>query len=100
MGRLAAVPDNDHKAKEAKAMIDSVRTFVAYRAYPKYHMVSRYFVYKQALLKEAERLVQADVIPQKEDIFYLRFDELHDLVRTSQADDQLIRQRKNEVQVL
>ena len=95
-GRLAAVPDGDHKAKEAKAMIDSVRTFVGYREYPKYHMVSRYFVYKQALLKEAERLVQADVIPQKEDIFYLRFDELHDLVRTSQADDQLIRQRKNE----
>ena len=27
--------------------------------YPKYGMVSRYFVYKQALLEEAERLVQA-----------------------------------------
>jgi hypothetical protein len=32
-------------------------------------MVSRYFVYKQALLREAERLVQAHVLREKEDIF-------------------------------
>jgi pyruvate,water dikinase len=30
-----------------------VRTFIGYREYPKYRMVSRYFVYKQALLEEA-----------------------------------------------
>ena len=39
-------------------MIDRVRTFIGYREYPKYGMVSRYFVYKQALLEEAERLVR------------------------------------------
>jgi hypothetical protein len=43
-------------------------------------MVSRYFVYKQALLDEAERLVRADVLSEKEDIFFLRFQELHDVV--------------------
>ena len=32
-------------------MIDRVRTFAGYREYPKYGMVSRYFVYKQALLR-------------------------------------------------
>ena len=37
-------------------MIDRVRTFIGYREYPKYGMVNRYFVYKQALLGEAERL--------------------------------------------
>jgi pyruvate,water dikinase len=58
-------------------------------------MVSRYFIYKQALLEEAERLVQAHVLREKEDIFYLRFGELHDVVRTNQVDDQLIRQRKD-----
>jgi pyruvate,water dikinase len=57
-------------------------------------MVSRYLVYKQALLEEAERLVQAHVLSEKEDIFYLTFQGLHDVVRTNQADDQLIRQRK------
>src|SRR4030095_8739451 len=58
-------------------------------------MVSRYFVYKQALLEEAERLVQAGVFAEKEDIFYLTFQELHDAVRTNRSDDQLIRQRKD-----
>src|SRR5258708_10537786 len=58
-------------------------------------MVSRYFVYKQALLEEAERLVQADVLREKEDIFYLTFSELHDVVRSKQVDDQLILRRKD-----
>ncbi|MCZ1012615.1 phosphoenolpyruvate synthase [Streptomyces lydicus] len=92
--RLRALPDGDRKADEAKRMIDRVRTFIGYREYPKYGIVSRYFVYKQALLAEAGRLVQADVLPEKEDIFYLTFPELHDVVRTHQVDDRLIRQRK------
>jgi rifampicin phosphotransferase len=92
--RLRALPDGEQKADKTKRMIDRVRTFIGYREYPKYGMVSRYFVYKQALLAEAERLVQAQVLREKEDIFYLRFDELQDVVRTNQADDQLIRERE------
>ncbi len=95
LGRLRALPDGERKAEEAKRMIDRVRTFIGYREYPKYAMVSRYFVYKQALLEEAERLVQAHVLREKEDIFYLTFQELYDVVRTNQVDDQLIRQRKD-----
>lgn len=76
-------------------MIDRARTFAGYREYPKYAMVSRYFIYKQALLEEAERLAQAHVLREKEDIFYLRFEELHEVVRTSLVDDQLLRQRKD-----
>jgi pyruvate,water dikinase len=94
--RLRALPNGDRKADEMKRMIDRVRTFAGYREYPKYGMVSRYFVYKQALLEEAERLVQAHVLREREDIFYLRFDELHDVVRTNQVDDHLIGQRKDE----
>jgi pyruvate,water dikinase len=93
--RLQALPDGERKAEEAKRMIDRVRTFIGYREYPKYGMVSRYFVYKQALLEEAERLVQAHVLREKEDIFYLTFQELHDVVRANQVDDQLIHQRKD-----
>jgi pyruvate,water dikinase len=76
-------------------MIDRVRTFIGYREYPKYGMVSRYFVYKQALLEEAERLVQAQVLREREDIFYLSLPELQEVVRTNQVDDQLIRQRRD-----
>jgi pyruvate,water dikinase len=93
--RLRALPDGEHKADETKRMIDRVRTFIGYREYPKYGMVSRYFVYKQALLAEAERLVQANVLREKEDIFYLTFEELHDVVRTNRVDDQLIGRRKD-----
>ena len=92
--RLRALPDGERKAEEAKRMIDRVRTFIGYREYPKYGMVSRYFVYKQALLEEAVRLVQAHVLREKDDIFYLRFQELRDAVRTNQVDGQLIRERK------
>ena len=92
---LRALPDGEHKANETKRMIDRVRTFIGYREYPKYGIVSRYFVYKQALLEEAERLVQANVLPEKEDVFYLTFQEFHDVVRSNQVDDELIRQRKD-----
>jgi pyruvate,water dikinase len=95
LARLRTLPDGERKAEEAKRMIDRVRTFIGYREYPKYGMVSRYFVYKQALLEEAERLVQAHALREQEDVFYLTFQELHDLVRTNQADEQLIRQRKD-----
>jgi len=92
--RLRALPDGERKAEQVKRMIDRVRTFIGYREYPKYGKVSRYFVYKQALLEEAQRLVQAHVLGAQEDIFYLTLQELHDVVRTNQVDDSLIRQRK------
>jgi rifampicin phosphotransferase len=94
--RLRALPGGERHADEAKRMIDRLRTFIGYREYPKFGMVSRYFVYKQALLDEAERLVQAGVLREKEDIFFLTFQELHDVVRTNQVDDELIRRRRDE----
>jgi phosphoenolpyruvate synthase/pyruvate phosphate dikinase len=93
--RLRATPDGESRVAETKAMIDRVRTFMGYREYPKYHMVSRYFVYKQALLHEAERLERAHVLSTTEDIFSLRFEELQEVVGTSHVDDQLITQRKD-----
>jgi phosphoenolpyruvate synthase/pyruvate phosphate dikinase len=94
--RLKQLPDGEQKAKEAKRMIGLVRNLSGYREYPKYGIVSRYFIYKQALLKEAERLVQANVIHEKEDIYYLAFEELHEVVRTNELDYQIISKRKDE----
>jgi pyruvate,water dikinase len=93
--RLRALPDGGEKAEQTKRMIDCVRTFIGYREYPKYGMVSRYFVYKRALLEEAERLVQAGVLAEKEDIFYLRFEEIEGVVRSHRVDDQLISRRRD-----
>ncbi|MEK4069344.1 phosphoenolpyruvate synthase [Peribacillus sp. FSL R5-0717] len=94
--RLKKLPDGEQKAKETKRMISLIRNFIGYREYPKYGMVNRYFVYKLALLKEAEQLVQANVIHEKEDIYYLTFEELHEVVRTNKLDYQMISKRKDE----
>jgi phosphoenolpyruvate synthase/pyruvate phosphate dikinase len=94
LDRLRHLPDGEQKAKETKRMIDLVRNFAGYREYPKYAIVSRYFVYKQALVKEAEQLVQAKIIPRREDIYYLTFEELHEVVRTNKLDYQIISSRK------
>ncbi len=93
--RLGARPDGEREAAQTKQAIDRVRTFIGYREYPKYVIVSRYFVYKQALLQEAERLVQAGVLRERDDIFSLTFDELHDVVLANHVDDELIRQRQD-----
>jgi rifampicin phosphotransferase len=93
--RLRALPDGERKAEETKWRIDRVRTFIGYREYPKYGIVSRYFVYKQALLEEAARLVEARVLREPQDVFYLTFSELHDIVRGSHVDDELIQARKD-----
>ena len=94
LARLRALPDGEQKAERAKQMIDRIRTFIGYREYPKYGMISRYFVYKQALLAEADRLAQAGVLRDREDIFYLTLQEFRDVVRTNRVDEQLIAARK------
>ncbi|MFF8259013.1 rifamycin-inactivating phosphotransferase [Streptomyces virginiae] len=95
LSRLRALPDGDRKADETQRMIHRVRTFIGYREYPKYAIISRYFVYKQALTAEAERLVRAGVLAEREDAFYLTFQELHEVVRSGRpAEAQLVQQRK------
>ncbi|MFS0777596.1 phosphoenolpyruvate synthase [Neobacillus sp. 3P2-tot-E-2] len=94
--RLEQLPDGIAKVKETKRTISTLRNFIGYREYPKYGMMNRYFVYKQALLKEAEQLLQTGVIHQEEDIYYLTFEELHEVVRTNKLDYNIISKRKNE----
>jgi len=94
--RLKQLPDGEQKAQETKAMIDLIRNFAGYREYPKYGIVNRFFVYKQALLNEVEQLVQANVINDKEDSYYLTFEELREMARTHQPNHELISKRKEE----
>jgi rifampicin phosphotransferase len=93
--RLRAQPDGEHKAADAKALIDRIRTFIGYREYPKYGMISRYFVYKQALLAEAGRLAAAGVLRDQGDVFYLSLEEFLEVTRTGQVDQALIAERKD-----
>ncbi|PRT31809.1 phosphoenolpyruvate synthase [Bacillus wiedmannii] len=94
--RLQHLPDGTQKVEETKQMIRNIRDCIGYREYPKYGMINRYFIYKQALLKEAEQLVQRGVIHEIDDVYYLTFEELHEVVRTNKLDYALIHKQKNE----
>jgi pyruvate,water dikinase len=96
LARLRPLPDGERKVEESKQMIARLRNFAGYREYPKYAMVNRYFVYKLALLKEAEQLVEAGVIEERDDVYYLTFEEFREAVRTRQVDHEFIAQRKAE----
>jgi pyruvate,water dikinase len=97
--RLEQLPGGKHKAQKAKKRISRLRNFVGYREYPKYLMMQYYWVIKQAMLKEAVKLVQKGVIRQKEDISYLTFEEFREAVRTNRLDYNLITKRKEKYKV-
>jgi len=99
LARLQQSADGEQKAAETKRMIDLLRNYIGYREYPKYGMVRRYGLYKQALLKEAGQLVQANVLHEKEDSYYFTFEELREVVRTHQVDNAVINRRKDEYRV-
>ncbi|WP_434740503.1 rifamycin-inactivating phosphotransferase [Micromonospora sp. SH-82] len=94
--RLRVLPDGERRADEAGRMIERVRAFVGYREYPKYGIVSRYLVYRQALLAEADRLVRAGVLAEREDAYFLTFEEFRDAVGTHRVDPALIRSRRED----
>lgn len=93
--RLRSLVDGDRKADETERVIGLIRNFIGYREYPKYAMINRYFIYKQGLLREAQKLVELGVLREKEDAFYLHFEEFRDVVATGNVDYQVIEKRKN-----
>ncbi len=99
LNRLEQLPGGKQKAKKARRMISVLRNFTGYHEYPKYLMVGRYWIIKQALLKEADKLVQKGAIHEKEDIYYLSFKELREVARTNRLDYSIIRSRKEEHEV-
>lgn len=97
--RLEQLPGGKRKAKKAKKMISLLRNFVGFREYPKYSFITRFQIYKNALLKEATVLLQEGIIKEKEDIFYLYFSELRDVIRSKQLDYNIITKRKEEYEL-
>jgi len=57
--------------------------------------VQRYFGYRRAILREAARLVREGVLRDVEDVYFLTFAELHEVVRTSALDLRIIDERKD-----
>jgi len=93
VNKLMQLPVGQLNVDETRRMISLMRNYIGYREYPKYGIVSRYFVYKTALMKEAERLVRPGVLHDAQDIYYLTFDELSDAARTQRLDYTIIARR-------
>lgn len=99
LARLRAGVDGEARVAATALMIERLRTFIGYREFPKFGMVSRYAIYRAALLAEADRLVAAGVLDDRTDAYYLRFDELEQVSRTGHADLALVRTRRAEFAV-
>lgn len=96
LARLRQLPGGEEKARETARRIDQLRGLTGYREYPKYAIVSRYFVYRQALLAEAARLVHAGAIRHQDDVHYLTFAELREASRTGAVDPRIVERRRAE----
>jgi pyruvate,water dikinase len=94
LARLRQLPDGEQKADETQRKISLLRNFIGFREYPKFGMVQRYFEYRKALLREAERLVRDGVIRAADDVYFLSFAELHEVVRTNALDRRVVDERK------
>jgi rifampicin phosphotransferase len=99
IGKVERLPGGKRKAKQTRKMISVFRNFIGFREYPKYAMIQRFYVYKQALLKEAVRLVQNGVIQDPHDIEYLSIEELRKVSSTMQLESGLIAQRKADYEI-
>lgn len=96
--RLEKLRGGKRKAKKVKKIAEIIRNHIGYREYPKFSYIQRYFIYKQALLKEAAKLVKKGILCEKEDIYFLYFDELREAVKSGKVDYDIITKRKAEYQ--
>ncbi|KGK90116.1 phosphoenolpyruvate synthase [Clostridium sp. HMP27] len=94
--RLEKLPGGNGKAKKTKKVISVLRNYVGYREFNKYTLIWYEWIIKEALMKEADILVNKGVIQNREDIYYLTFDELRDAIKTSGLDYNIITKRKEE----
>ncbi len=99
MSRVEKLPGGKRKAKKARKQISVLRNLAGYREYPKFLMMQHYWIIKQAVMREAAKLVAMGALHEKEDVSYLTFEELRDAVAKGRVDQAKIENRKAEFEV-
>ena len=94
--RIEKLPGGRRKAKKMRKMISIWRGVSGFREYPKFFMIQYFGIYKEALMKVADKLVQRGIICEREDIFYLTLEELREATRSGLGDLIEIRRRRRE----
>ncbi|GLC78987.1 phosphoenolpyruvate synthase [Lacrimispora brassicae] len=64
------------KARKLAKQLSFYRNFLGLRESPKYYWMKRYWEYKQAIIRESEKLVKEGRLRKVEDVFYLSLSEL------------------------
>lgn len=96
VSQVEQLPRGKKKAKKIRHMASLIRNYIGYREYPKFSYMKRYLIYKEAMLKEAEKLIQSGDLNEVDDIYYLHFDEFRAVVNGKKLDHQLIYKRKKD----
>jgi rifampicin phosphotransferase len=86
------------KARLMKRLVKVYRNLAGMREYPKYILIQHFDLCKQAVLEEAEKLVETGILNEENDVFYLSLDEILALVSGTFAGDvlQVIEDRKRQ----
>lgn len=89
------------RARILRRLIDVYRHLGGLREHHKYLVIQHFEIYRQAILKAAEKLVQADFLNERDDVFYLTMAELQSLENRKFVKDvhELIVERKQEEQL-
>lgn len=98
VGQVEKLPGGKRKAKKIRRMASVIRNYIGFREYPKFSFVKRYYIYKVAMLKEVQKLLDKGLIDELEDIYYLYFDELRAMVNGQTFEQEIIAKRKNDYQ--
>jgi phosphoenolpyruvate synthase/pyruvate phosphate dikinase len=99
LSSLEKLSGGKRKAKKAKKAISVLRNYAGYREFNKYILIWFDWIIKQALMKEADVLVQKRIIKNREDIYYLTFDELRDVIKRNRLDYNIITKRKEDYEI-
>jgi pyruvate,water dikinase len=97
--RLQQMPGGSRKAKKAKKAISVLRNYAGYREFNKYTLVWYEWIVKQVIMKEAAALVQQGLIEEMDDIYYLKLEELQEVIKANKVDYSIIKKRKEEYEI-
>lgn len=75
------------------------RALIGIREHPKYYIVQNLYFIKQALLEEADRLVERGALADREDIFWFSLQEIKEITARQQVDAGLMAQRKEKYEL-
>ncbi|MHC6180184.1 phosphoenolpyruvate synthase [Clostridium sp. JNZ X4-2] len=96
ISRLEKLPGGKRKARKTEKAVSVLRNYAGYREFNKYILVWYDWIIKQAFMKEADTLVHKSIIQNREDIYYLTFDELRNVIKTNVIDYKIITKRKED----